>query len=172
MILLLVGVPTVDESRLSRPDYASGSSSRRTVRHDPKQAPSSVLADEAKFVSVRVLHGELARAVRGVEQRLDYFGTVAELLRPGIHITDTEVVSPAAGTGSISEIANWAEPVGKWAYVGALGGQWPCAGSSRIDSYQATARPKSLTLTLTCSSRGESTDSTIQPTGPGTEADR
>src|SRR6187431_58160 len=102
----------------------------------------SVLADKTELVPVWVTDRELARAIRSVEERLDHLGTVPKPFPPRVHISDAEVVS--AGTGSSSEIANCVEPVWKWAYFGSSGGQWPCAGSPRISSYQATALPKSL----------------------------
>jgi hypothetical protein len=95
----------------------------RTHLARPERAPSSVLADETKFVSVRVLHGELARAVRGVEERVDYFGTVAELLPPAFHVTDTEVVSACGWHRIHLRDRKLGRTVGKWAYVGTSGGQ-------------------------------------------------
>ena len=140
----------------------SNSSNPLTGRRTATALWCSVLADEPELVPVWVTDRELPRAVRSVEE--------ARRPRPGPdppHHASTsrtlKLYRPVAGTGSSSEIANCAEPVWKWAYFGASGGQWPCAGSPRICSYQATALSKSRTLTLTCSSRGTSMSRTLQP---------
>ena len=103
----------------SPPRGRSPASCRQSSRTNPSSFPSG-----SETVNLRVPYGVSKRG-----------SITSARSRSPSHQASTsrtlKLYRPAAGTGSISEIANCVEPVWKWAYFGASGGQWPCAGRPR-----------------------------------------